>query len=89
MVFFCSLGCVLLLESIKALPQQHRPHEVHLLAPALTEEHLAHNIAQVSTRWFCTWSGAVLPGAAPGAGAGGVGVGSWPWRWSALWCSGC
>lgn len=41
-----SLGCRLLLNATQAIPEEQRPHEVHLLAPAFTEDdvgpHLDH-----------------------------------------------
>ena len=39
-----SLGCRLLLHATKAISEEKRPHEVHLLAPAFTEEEVGPHL---------------------------------------------
>jgi hypothetical protein len=49
-----SLGCMLLIESLKRLPPVSRPNEIHLLAPALSESDDLHDISKEGAYvYFC------------------------------------
>lgn len=45
-----SLGCLLLLRAIEQLKEHERPHEVHLCAPAVVEDEVAHILTNCTNR---------------------------------------